>query len=161
MSNCKTPAPTISDLAILKTTADLAEQGLLPEAEALLHEQLAQDPADPVALLGLGQLAAHAGLVDDAHVILEAALMETRARWPDQGNAPLQAEIQRSIARTHDSTGQIYRGVSHWLDSLVCEDTAEAREALARARQVDDSNKTTLFKDIQAPAGLLEQAERV
>ncbi|MCD2476511.1 hypothetical protein LRN56_17140, partial [Staphylococcus aureus] len=67
----------------------------------------------------------------------------------------------RSIARTHDSTGQIYRGVSHWLDSLVCEDTAEAREAPARARQVDDSNKTTLFKDIQAPAGLLEQAERV
>lgn len=161
MSNSKTPVPTISDLAILKTTADLAEQGQLPEAEALLHEQLAQDPADPVALLGLGQLAAHAGLVDDAHVILEAALMETRARWPDQGNAPLQAEIQRSIARTHDSTGQIYRGVSHWLDSLVCEDTPEAREALARARQVDDSNKTTLFKDIQAPAGLLEQAERV
>ena len=102
MSNSKTPVPTISDLAILKTTADLAEQGQLPEAEALLHEQLAQDPADPVALLGLGQLAAHAGLVDDAHVILEAALMETRARWPDQGNAPLQAEIQRSKQRANE-----------------------------------------------------------
>ena len=49
MSNSKTPVPTISNLAILKTTADLAEQGQLPEAEALLHEQLAQDPADPVA----------------------------------------------------------------------------------------------------------------
>lgn len=161
MSNSKTPVPTISDLAILKTTADLAEQGQLPEAEALLHGQLAQDPADPVALLGLGQLAAHAGLVDDAHVILEAALMETRERWPDFTNAPLQAEIQRSIARVHDAAGLQYKAVSHWLDSLVCEDSAEARAALANARKIDVSRKTTLFKDIEAPAGLLEQAERV
>lgn len=161
MSNSKTPASPLSDLSILKAASDLADQERLPDAEALLHERLALDPSDPVALLGLGQLAARAGLPDDAHVILEAALMETRERWPDIGNAPLQAEIQRSIARAYDGTGQVYKGVSHWLDSLVCEDTPEAREALTRARRIDDSHTTTLFKDIQAPAGLLEQAERV